>query len=64
MNVPLNSPNSLKSCNESLAHKYDFLTEAVKKSNSKKIEFSFTSHSKQVDFFNFFSFRHHVYKLP
>ena len=54
MDISFNSQNSLKSCTESLAHKYDFLTEAAKKSNSKEIEFSFTSHSKPVDFFNFF----------
>ena len=54
MDIPFDNQHSLKSCTESLAHKYDFLTEAVKKSYSKKIEFSFTSHSKPVRFFNFF----------
>ena len=31
MDIPFNSENSLKSCTESLAHKYNFLAEAVKK---------------------------------
>ena len=31
MDVHLNSQNYLKSCTESLARKYDLLTEAVKK---------------------------------
>ena len=53
MDTPFNGKISLKLCTESLAHKSDFLAEAVKKSNSKKIEFSSTSHLNPVDFFIF-----------
>ena len=53
MDTPFNAKISLKLCTESLAHKSDFLAEAVKKSNSKKIEFSSTSHLNPVDFFIF-----------
>ena len=53
MYTPFNGKISLKLCTESLAHKSDFLAEAVKKSNSKKIEFSSTSHLNPVDFFIF-----------
>ena len=53
MDTPFNGKISLKLCTESLAHKSDFLADAVKKSNSKKIEFSSTSHLNPVDFFIF-----------
>ena len=53
MDTPFNGKISLKLCTESLAHKSDFLAEAVKKSNSKKMEFSSTSHLNPVDFFIF-----------
>ena len=53
MDTLFNGKISLKLCTESLAHKSDFLAEAVKKSNSKKIEFSSTSHLNPVDFFIF-----------
>ena len=50
MDAPFNGKIPLKLCTESLAHKSDFLAEAVNKSNSKKIEFSSISHLNPVDF--------------